>query len=117
MQHPSNIPPNIPHPSCPGIVPDSVAEIGQARGREIRKLAGTERQLDKRITQAQKSRRHCVINLGRHLTQSCEGSGKRDQKPKLEDWVLKSQKPRQRVYPHKVKRPHENLSNTSQKSR
>ena len=76
----------------------------------IRKLAGTERQVYMKITQARKSRRHCVINLGRHLIQSWEGNGKRDQKPKLESEA-------QRVYTHRVKKPGENLGSISLRSR
>lgn len=86
-------------------------------GTVIRKLAGTERQVYTKISQAGKSTRRWVINLGQHLIQSWEETSKRDQKLKLESWVLKSQKPRQKVNTHRVKKPGESLGNTSLRSR
>ena len=119
----NNIPQNLPHLPChlQDVLPDNWQRKGKAReGKEWNydKEAGWHWETSlHEDSQAGKSTRHCVINLGQHLIQSWEGTGKRDQKLKLGDWVLKSQKPRQKAYTHRVKKPGESLGNTSLRSR
>lgn len=68
-RHPSN---TLKHPAF--LASWSSARLGgkdqgkPGEGQTDKEAAGTHRQVYKKVTQTERSRRHCVINLGRYLT-------------------------------------------------